>query len=346
MVLSMSYLPAFENDVFVSYAHADNLPDAIGQRFVTLLVHGLNQILAARLGFKPRIFFSEDTPFSNQDFEHRINQIRSSAVLLAVLSPSYFSHPTTIEELRAFSEATSDGRRIVAVETYPWEKTEENRQFQNFKRTLFWRADEVTEAIVGIDLQSNYQIFAEKVHETAHRIVALMREMKVAVDTHRSESPTDRQPTEEQGISFREAGAFPKNTSSHIFVSYSNLDRQITDDIVGRVEKAGLKCWVAGRDIRIGDNFQDAIVEALETASAMILVFSNQANGSSQIKNELALASEYGLWVLPVRIEDIEPKKGFKYELATRQYYDLFVDRESGMRSIIAALKRHKAPMS
>jgi hypothetical protein len=113
--------------------------------------------------------------------------------------------------------------------------------------------------------------------------------------------------------------------------------------IASKIEGAGLKCWISKRDVPKGENFQDAIVEALEKSAAMVLVFSKNANGSREIKKELALASEYGLWVLPVRIEDVQATKGFKYELATSQYIDIFEDRDHGMREVIDALQKHVA---
>jgi TIR domain len=90
-----------------------------------------------------------------------------------------------------------------------------------------------------------------------------------------------------------------------------------------------------------GDDYQDAIVDALDQSGAMVLVFSKNANNSEEIKRELALASTKRLFVLPVRIENAEPTKGFKYQLATRQYVDLFEDREQNMTLIINTLQKH-----
>ena len=73
----------------------------------------------------------------------------------------------------------------------------------------------------------------------------------------------------------------------------------------------------------------------------MVLVFSRNANNSEEIKRELALASAKKLFVLPVRIENAEPTKGFKYQLATRQYVDLFADHEKKMALIVNTLQKH-----
>jgi len=47
-------------------------------------------------------------------------------------------------------------------------------------------------------------------------------------------------------------------------------------------------------------------------AAAMVLVVSRAANKSQEIRKELALASTQRLFVLPARIENFKPTKGFE----------------------------------
>ena len=56
----------------------------------------------------------------------------------------------------------------------------------------------------------------------------------------------------------------------------------------------------------------------------MVLVFSDAANNSDEIKKELSLASRYHVPVMALRIEDVEPSDAFAYELSTRQWIDAF----------------------
>jgi hypothetical protein len=135
-----------------------------------------------------------------------------------------------------------------------------------------------------------------------------------------------RQPIESDSNRFRanflDAGLLQPN--KNVFVSFSKQDQAAALEILGRIEAADLKCWISCRDVPRGSDYQDAIVDALDQSGAMVFVFSKAANNSEEIKRELALASARKLFVLPVRIEDAEPTKGFKYQLATRQYIDLF----------------------
>jgi TIR domain-containing protein len=130
-------------------------------------------------------------------------------------------------------------------------------------------------------------------------------------------------------------------TDKIAFVSHASDDAQKVQKILETMEGAGIKCWIAPRDIPAGKNYQDEIVKAFENAKAMVLIFSAAANKSDEIKKELSLASSLGLLVVPVRIDDSEPQRGFRYELANRQWIDVFGDRFSDIDRVIAALKEH-----
>ena len=71
----------------------------------------------------------------------------------------------------------------------------------------------------------------------------------------------------------------------------------------------------------------------------MLLVFTSNANNSSEIKKELVLASRHHVTVIPVRVEDVIPNDAFAYEFATRQWVDLFKDWEGEIERLAAQLK-------
>jgi hypothetical protein len=91
---------------------------------------------------------------------------------------------------------------------------------------------------------------------------------------------------------------------------------------------------MSSRDIKPGENFQGTIVRAIREAGVMVLVFSANANNSDEIKKEMALASQSKKMVIPVRAEDVLPSGDFTYELATRQWIDMFVDWEKAIEAL------------
>src|SRR6202012_1217883 len=54
---------------------------------------------------------------------------------------------------------------------------------------------------------------------------------------------------------------------------------------------------------------------------------------------ELVLAGRHRVPVVPVRVEDVVPSDAFSYELATRQWVDLFQDWESQIEQLVAQVE-------
>ena len=124
-----------------------------------------------------------------------------------------------------------------------------------------------------------------------------------------------------------------------IFISYWSKDRDIAETICKGLEARELNCWISCRDVRPGDNFQEAIVRALRSAQVMLLVFTSNANNSDEIKKEVVLAGRHRVTVVPVRVEDVVPNDAFSYEFATRQWFDLFKNWEREIEQLAIQLR-------
>ena len=123
-----------------------------------------------------------------------------------------------------------------------------------------------------------------------------------------------------------------------IFISSSSKDRKAALTLCAAIEGRGYSCWISSRDVGPGENFQEAIVRAIRNAGLMVLVFSANANNSDEIKKEIALAGQNRLAVLPVRIEDVVPSEALSYELATRQWIDVFDDWERAIGQLLGQI--------
>jgi hypothetical protein len=182
-------------------------------------------------------------------------------------------------------------------------------------------------------------------------IVALPHALLLKSTAAQQDEPTPQQPTAAGVRAMRPdaetsnrpgARKGPRAGASHVFVSFAHEDRAAALKILEQLERARLRCWISTRDVPRGGDFQDAIVDALEQASAMVLVFSQNADNSNEIKKEVALASHAGVLILPVRIENVEPTKGFRYQFVTRNYIDLFEDHDQNMKLMIEVLRKHQ----
>jgi len=107
-----------------------------------------------------------------------------------------------------------------------------------------------------------------------------------------------------------------------VFISYSHNDNSYAEAVCRGLEKRGLKCWMAPRDIPAGDNFAAAIVNGLNAARAFVLIFSSSSNRSEHVAKEVNLAT--GKPIFYLRTEDLKPSPPLQYFLSDIQWMDAF----------------------
>lgn len=122
------------------------------------------------------------------------------------------------------------------------------------------------------------------------------------------------------------------------FISYATADRKQALSVCKALERRGTACWISARDVQPGENYQEAIVRSIRDARAMVLVFSEAANNSDEIKKELSLASRYRVPVMALRIANVEPSDAFAYELSTRQWIDAFEGWDKSIDSLVSRI--------
>jgi hypothetical protein len=126
----------------------------------------------------------------------------------------------------------------------------------------------------------------------------------------------------------------------HLFICFSSKDGADALAIVDSLEAEGLKCWISSRDVPPGHNYQETIVQALEAALGLVFLFSDASAASGEIRKELSIAGSITIPVYPLRLSPVMPTGALRYELATRQWIDLFPDRAKGLRKLIETIRR------
>jgi len=106
------------------------------------------------------------------------------------------------------------------------------------------------------------------------------------------------------------------------FISYSSKDKTAADAACAALESAGVRCWIASRDIRPGEEYGAAIIDAIERCRVMVLIFSSSANQSCQVRREIERVVSKGIPIIPVRIEDVVPTKSIEYFLGAIHWLD------------------------
>jgi len=107
-----------------------------------------------------------------------------------------------------------------------------------------------------------------------------------------------------------------------VFISHSSKDKPVADAVCANLEAAGVRCWIAPRDIAPGEDWPTAITMAIAQSRIMVLVFSASSNSSEDVGRELFLASNSKLIIIPFKIEAVEPEPGKQYYLASTHWLD------------------------
>jgi hypothetical protein len=106
------------------------------------------------------------------------------------------------------------------------------------------------------------------------------------------------------------------------FISYSSKDKVSADAACAMLESAGVRCWIAPRDILPGGEYGAAIIDAIDQCRLMVLIFSSNANDSRQIHREIERAVAKGVPIVPVRIEEVAPTRSMEYFLGAIHWLD------------------------
>lgn len=110
----MGYVPGFEHDVFVSYAHGDD------REWVARFVERLTSAIDRRLGTRTSVWLDADDNRKSRDFSREIpDSVRASAVFLLLPSPTYIRSAYCVDqECRVFGETLEARRARFAVPAF------------------------------------------------------------------------------------------------------------------------------------------------------------------------------------------------------------------------------------
>ena len=132
-------------------------------------------------------------------------------------------------------------------------------------------------------------------------------------------TPAASAPTETAGNA-----AHSRAATYDVFVSHSSKDKSQADTLCVALEGAGLRCWIAPRNIDPGRKWDESIMDGIASSRVVLLVHSANANASDDVEREIVHASNAELPVLPVRLEDVQLSKSMSYHLVQAQWLDAF----------------------
>ena len=130
--------------------------------------------------------------------------------------------------------------------------------------------------------------------------------------------------------------------AARVFISYASPDSAVATALVDALERSGIACWIAPRDVDAGALYADAIVRAIGSAKAFVLVLSKSAIDSPHVGKELERASSKRRTIYALRVDAAPLTPAFEYFLSESQWIDAQPGKmEAAYAKLIGAI--HKA---
>jgi len=117
-------------------------------------------------------------------------------------------------------------------------------------------------------------------------------------------------------------GARVRGGMPAIFVSYASQDAAVAAALVDALERHGIACWIAPRDVKPGAQYADAIVRAISGAKIFVLVLSESAIASSHVGKEIERASSKKRPIIALRIDTAPLTPALEYFLGESQWVE------------------------
>jgi adenylate cyclase len=109
-----------------------------------------------------------------------------------------------------------------------------------------------------------------------------------------------------------------------VFLSYSAADKDTALAVLAGLEKQGIRCWIAPRDIPAGSEYGQQIVDAVKACRVFVVVFSTSANASPHVRREVERAVSLDRTIVPFRVENVAPTGAMEYCLGGTHWLDAY----------------------
>lgn len=294
----MSFTKHCRNDVFISYAHADNKAGLSGDRWVSRFTQFLDNSLQQRLGCGDclKVYFDNRDLSSNDQLEDLVDEVRNSAIFVAVTSPSYVQRDWTRKELDAFAQLSGSSDRLFAIEMLPLDSLEDYpHPIDSKPRAKFWQQTSPdSRTPLSLDPELDRQIYTQKALDLAEQIRKRLLEFE-----SRAASPADA-----------EAMVSDADSIGKVLLA------QATDEL--EFEREQLKSYLQQMNVSVlpehdypqgGEAFKDALGKDLKDADIFVQLLGNAAGRKppdlpeGYIQAQFTMASEAGksmlLWRHP-----------------------------------------------
>jgi len=178
-----------EQQIFISYAHADNQPIGTNRiRWISKLVEDIRTYMPMK-GKKAKIITDHAFKMNGKIIERIEKEIEQSSIFIPILSPAYIQSKYCTMERKIFCEKYKDyDERIITVEKL---EVENNLPFEEHLRNVFWEKDIENRESLTLSLLTSGEDESNKYFKKIIKLVSSIIERLDYLDKNDNEKSSD-----------------------------------------------------------------------------------------------------------------------------------------------------------
>ena len=120
-----------------------------------------------------------------------------------------------------------------------------------------------------------------------------------------------------------------------VFISYSSQNQLLADAMCHALEQYKIKCWIAPRNVKAGEDWAKEIMNGIKNSKIMVLVFTRDADQSTQVIKELNIADKYKKIIIPFIADDVPMNENFEYYLSSTHWLNAYPNPEESFGALV-----------
>ena len=106
------------------------------------------------------------------------------------------------------------------------------------------------------------------------------------------------------------------SSGGKLFVSHSSEDADLAVETAAYLDRLGISCWMALRDIPPGADWAESIINAINSSGAFLLLATDFSFNSGQVKRETEKAASLGMPVIVALFDSAQPPGWLRYHVS------------------------------
>jgi len=355
----MSYIPQFENDIVISYAHIDNLPMGDNRGWIDNFHRALEVRVGQLMGLPPIIWRDPQLAGDRAEATMQIRRdpklagkdefpltslaaLHHAAILVCVLSRGYLRSKRCLWELQEYVNHNSDADlalRIFKVVTSPTRLEDQPPELVRRLGYEFYESDPASGRIHGLMPSFGPDAirgFWLRLDDVAHDIAAALERLQEEIAGKRVEPLA----TPKTGA-LKICESSGKSRPLRVFLCHASQDKPQVRDLYQLLIGIGVDAWLDEKKLIPGQFWESEIRKALRSSDAVVVCLSHTSLTKTgyiqkEIRHVLDVADEYpeeAIYLIPARFEDCAvPERFSKWH-----WVNLFEER--GKELLIRALE-------